>query len=101
MAPQRPILSEEALSDLDEIWLYIAGDNPRAADRVIDEIYQAIYKLAEFPGMGHLREDLIDEPLRFWGIYRYLIIYRGAAQPIEIVRVLSSYRDISRRLRER
>ena len=94
MAPQRPILSEEALSDLDEIWLYIASDSPTAADLVIDEIYQAIYRLAEFPGMGHLREDLIDEPLRFWSVYQYLIIYRADAQPIEIVRVVSGYRDV-------
>ena len=98
MAPQRPILSEEALSDLDEIWLYIASDSPTAADRVIDEIYQAIYRLAEFPGMGHLREDLIDEPLRFWSVYQYLIIYRAEAQPIEIVRVVSGYRDVTQLL---
>ena len=79
MAPQRPILSEEALSDLDEIWLYIASDSPTAADRVIDEIYEVIYRLAEFPGLGHLREDLIHEPLRFWSVYHYLIIYRAEA----------------------
>jgi plasmid stabilization system protein ParE len=41
MAPQRPILSAEALADLDEIWLYIARDNLTAADRVIREIYEA------------------------------------------------------------
>jgi plasmid stabilization system protein ParE len=41
-------------------------------------------KLAEYPGMGHLREDLADEPLRFWPLYSYLIIYRAAARPIEI-----------------
>jgi len=100
MAAQ-PILSQEALSDLDEIWLYIARENPNSADRVIDEIYEAIYKLAEFPGIGHLREDLIDEPLRVWSLYQYLIIYRGDAQPIGIVRVISGYRDIAQLLGER
>jgi plasmid stabilization system protein ParE len=98
MVPQKPILSQEALSDLDEIWLYIAQDNPTAADRVVDELYAASYKLAEFPGMGHLREDLIDEPLRFWSVYQYLIIYRPEAQPIEIVRVVSGHRDITQLL---
>jgi hypothetical protein len=38
---------------------------------------------------------LIDEPLHFWSVHHYLIIYRAEAQPIEIVRVLSGYRDIS------
>ena len=38
--------------------------------------------------MGHWREDLIDEPLRFWPVYSYLIIYNPAAKPIEIARIL-------------
>jgi plasmid stabilization system protein ParE len=48
--------------------------------------------------MGHLREDLIDEALRFWSVYQYPIIYRAGAQPIEIVRVVSDYRDITQLL---
>jgi hypothetical protein len=31
MASQKPIISEEALADLDEIWSYIAQDSPTAA----------------------------------------------------------------------
>jgi plasmid stabilization system protein ParE len=96
MASQKPVIAEEALADLDEIWSFIAQDSPTTADRVIDEIYAAIYRLADFPRMGHLRDDLIQEPLRFWSVYHYLIIYRSEKQPIEIVRVVSGYRDIAR-----
>lgn len=46
------------------------------------------------PGLGHLREDLTDEPLRFWPVHSYLIIYRPGRTPLQIVRVLSGYRDI-------
>jgi plasmid stabilization system protein ParE len=95
VASERPILSEAALADLDEIWLFIARDNLVAADRVIDDLYTAIHKLARQPGLGHLREDLTDEPLRFWSVYHYQIIYRSEAQPIEVVRVVSGYRDVS------
>jgi antitoxin ParD1/3/4/toxin ParE1/3/4 len=51
-------------------------------------------KLAERPGMGHLREDLADEPVRFWPVYSYLVIYRADARPLQIVRVLHASRDV-------
>ncbi len=44
--------------------------------------------------MGHLRQDLADEPLRFWAVYSYLIIYREDSDPLEIVRVLHGARDV-------
>ena len=88
------IIAPRALADLDDIWLYIAQDSISAADHVLDEIYAAIKKLAQMPGMGHTREDLTSRPLRFWPVYSYLIVYRVEADHIEIVRVLSGYRDI-------
>ena len=44
--------------------------------------------------MGHLREDLAREPLRFWPVYSYLIIYRPDSRSLEIVRVLHGARDV-------
>lgn len=90
--------SPEAFRDIDEIWEYIAEDNLDAADRVRDEIFTACQRLAEMPGMGHLREDLADEPLRFWPVYSYLIIYRPESKPLEVVRVLHGARDVKRLL---
>jgi plasmid stabilization system protein ParE len=52
-------------------------------------------RLAEMPELGHFREDLADEPLRFWPVHSYLIIYRPDRKPLEVVRVLSGYRDIA------
>ena len=46
------------LSVVEEIWEFIAQDNIDAADRVREEIFAACEKLAEIPGMDHLREDL-------------------------------------------
>ena len=48
--------------------------------------------------MGHLRTDLAQEPLRFWPVYSYLIIYRPDAEPLEIVRVLHGARDVAQLL---
>ena len=92
---KRFVLSPQAFQDIDEIWEFIAKDDIDAADRVRDEIFEAFGKLADMPCMGHLREDLAKEPLRFWSVYSYLIIYRAEPQPIEIVRVLHGARDIA------
>ena len=46
------VLHPDALSDLTEIWEYIASDNPGAAGRVIEEIYDAIRALVPFPNVG-------------------------------------------------
>ncbi len=88
------ILSPQARLDLIEIWTYIAEDDIEVADQVRDRLHEAILKIAVMPYIGHLREDLVDEPLRFWPVYNYLIIYRADADPLEIVRILSSRRDI-------
>jgi len=87
--------SPEARLDLLEIWEHIAQDNLDATDRVEQEIERAISMLARNPALGHIRRDLTSKPVRFWPIYSYLIICDPATQPLEIVRVLSGYRDIA------
>ena len=90
-----PFITDEALADLDDIWFYIAHDSIAAADDVIDEIYAAADLLAERPEIGHVREDLADTSLRFWRVHSYIIVYRPDTKPLEIVRILSGYRDVS------
>ena len=50
-------------------------------------------RLAQTPLMGHLREDLTDEPVRFWSVYSYVIVYdrtcRGAMP--DAIPMLCSY----------
>ena len=53
------VLHPSAISDIEEIWAFIAEDSPDAADRVIEEIYEAIRGLVSFPDSGHTRSDLI------------------------------------------
>ena len=87
--------SPEAQLDLLAIWEYIAHDNVDAADRVEQEIEQAVSMLARNPKLGHLRRDLTSTPVRFWPVYSYLIIYDPATRPLEVVRILSGYRDVA------
>jgi plasmid stabilization system protein ParE len=87
-------LSGPAVRDLREIHDWIAEDDPAAADRVMLDLREAIGRLVEVPGLGHVREDLSDATLRAWTVHRYVIIYQPDADPLTVVRVLSGYRDI-------
>ena len=49
----------QAETDLDDLWWYIAQDNPDAADRFLDKIEERCQALARFPYMGQSREELL------------------------------------------
>lgn len=87
-------LTPAAREDLYEIHDFIAQDSPTAAARVRDKLREAMARLAELPQLGHLRQDLADEPLRFWQVYSYLIIYRPDTKPVQVIRVLRASRDV-------
>lgn len=88
-------LSLIAEQDIDEIVSYLAEENKDAALKLLDSAYEAMDKLASNPLIGHKRKDLTHLPVRFWPFkWHYLIIYKDCS-PIEIVRVLSGYRDIA------
>ena len=89
------VLSPAAEQDIDEIVSYIVQENPVAALKLLDAVYEAMEMLFANPMMGHKREDLTNKPVRFWSFkWHYLIVYKDCS-PIEIVRVLSGYRDIT------
>jgi plasmid stabilization system protein ParE len=92
---RRFVLTAAAEQDLFDLWDYLAQDDFDAADRVTNEISRAIERLVEMPGMGHVRNDLADELIRFWPVRSYLIIYRPESAPLEILRIVSGYRDVA------
>jgi plasmid stabilization system protein ParE len=87
-------LTPLARQDLDEIEDYIAQDSPDAARRVMIELEAAIQRLAEFPNLGHRRADVDDPRYRFLVLYSYLIVYIPDTDPLQIIRVVSGYRDL-------
>jgi toxin ParE1/3/4 len=86
-------LSNEARSDLDEIWFYIAQDNAEAADKFILAIVSRFQKLASMPRLGRQREELSPH-LRSFPVGRYIVFYRPFNGGIEIVRVIHGARDL-------
>jgi toxin ParE1/3/4 len=54
----------EAQRWLEDIFEYIAAENPRAASETVNGIYERTQVLAKFPEMGH----------RYWGSSRHVRI---------------------------
>jgi toxin ParE1/3/4 len=83
----------QAEADLEEIWWYIAQDNPDAADAFLDQIEERCAVLAQFPLMGTDREDLLPF-LRSLVVGSYAVFYLPVIDGIEIARVLHGRRDL-------
>jgi len=84
----------EAEEDLIAIWLHIAADSERAADRLLDR-FDAQWKLLETqPRMGAQRDDILPG-FRHLVQGNYLSFYRLNGDDIEILRVLHGRRDIT------
>ena len=90
-------LSPAAHNDIEEIVDYLIKENPNAADKFVDILYESLTLLAENPELGHYRHDLlVVSNVKFWTFkWHYLVAYKPT-DPIEIVRVLSGYRDINK-----
>ena len=80
-----------AEQDLEDIWFFVAQDNPDAADRLLDKIEESIGLIAENPYLGPARPDIAPE-LRYHPVGHYLLLYRILKNGIELVRVVHGAR---------
>jgi len=98
----RYVLAPEAALDLVQIWRHTKNSGSlELADRVESAIREKIVHLAGSPGGGHWRKDLTDEPVRFFAIYSYLIVYRPETKPLQVVSILHGRRDVATLLENR
>jgi toxin ParE1/3/4 len=93
--------SPKAQRDLEEIFKYIAGDNPEAAERVRQTILCTADFLAQHPELGRRIRAVKPrhEQIR-WGIVpkfrNYLIFYQPYQETIMVIRVLHAAQDWTR-----
>ncbi len=87
------VVRPRALTDLAEIWAYIANDSPDQADHFADLLAIKFQALARRPGLGRPRPELASD-LRSFTVGRYVIFYLPISRGVEIVRVLHWSRDI-------
>jgi toxin ParE1/3/4 len=90
----RVVLTDAARQDQLEIWLYIAADNPDAADRLLDEIDRTLRLLAGAPGLGRARDDIVPG-LHCFPVGNYLILYEVIPEGINVVRLVHGARQLS------
>jgi toxin ParE1/3/4 len=83
-----------ASRDIESIIDYIADNSGLdSAERLLQKINQKCKRLAFFPNMGRRRDELLPS-LRSFPVDDYLIFYRPTEGGIEILRVVSGYRDL-------
>ena len=87
------IISPLACRDLDEIFDYFVSRNIEAGERFVEEFEKKCRNLVEFPNMGRSYAQ-IKPSLRGIPLEGYIILYRVMENGVEIVRVVSGYRDL-------
>jgi toxin ParE1/3/4 len=90
------LIQPRARVDLLEIWHYIAKDSVVAANRVGQELDDAIRGLVLMPGKGHARSDVKSIHYRFWSVYSYIIAYRYDQATLTVMRVVHGRRNFRR-----
>lgn len=84
--------SNAAVQDLDNICEYIARQNSKAASQLFDAIRKKCKLVTNFPNMGKSYSKLAAN-LRGFVVEDYIIFYYSREDGIDIVRVISGYRD--------
>jgi plasmid stabilization system protein ParE len=91
--------TQEAETWLRDIYEYIAQDNPAAAARVVEGIYERAQILSEFPQIGHRYEGIADREVRIllYGHYRIAYLIKSE-EDIDILGVFHGALNIQRYL---
>jgi len=87
------IISPLASRDLDEIFDYFADLSVDAGEQFIDDFNKKCHNLVSFPNIGRPYPEL-KSSLRGIPLSGYIIFYRVTVNSVEIVRVVSGYRDL-------
>lgn len=86
--------TRSAETDLLDLWLNIAEDNPVAADETLDSIRSTVSLLGTQPEMGRTRPELADGVRSFPTRTPYIVFYAPDEDGLAILRVLHHARDI-------
>ncbi len=92
----RLVLSNPALADLDEIWLYIGRkSSEEIANAVLARLYGALDVLTLAPRIGRVRREFPDRP-RSFAVRPHVIFYEALKDDagIGVWRVLHGARDL-------
>jgi len=88
-------LTEPAVKDIEEIADYFAQQSGLdAAERFLSKLDAKFAKLTQFPNLGRNRDEILPS-VRSLSLDQYLILYLPIGEDVEILRVVSGYRDLT------
>ena len=81
------VWSPVAVDRVSEIAVYIAQDNPVAAESWIETVFQKVEELKAFPESGSVVPEIDNKTIRELIYCNYLIIYRLEEKKISVLTV--------------
>lgn len=88
-------LTKPAVRDIEQIADYIAQQaGLEQAEGFLSKLNDKFVKITQFPKLGRQRNEILPH-LRSLSLESYLILYLPMEQNIDILRVVSGYRDLA------
>ena len=87
------ILARACYEDIASLEEYIARENPIAATKVVNALFDLCDSIGENPTLGHRHPCLMDTKYRVRTIYSYTIIYNPHTLPVRILRIIHAARN--------
>ncbi len=88
--------TDEALRWLEDIFEYIAADNPDAANRTVEGIFERAQALAQYPELGHrYLPSSRNVRILLYGHYRIAYLIKGDGN-VDILGVFHDALDITK-----
>ena len=88
------IWTEPALQELDALAEYIALDNPAAASRLVEEVFDKTDRLEDFPKSGRIPPELPNSVYREVVVLPCRIFYRVDERRVFILYIMRDERQL-------
>ena len=89
-------LTKPAIQDIEEIADYIAQQSGlEQSENFLSKLESKFFKIVNFPLLGRKRDEILTN-IRTIPLDKYLTLYMPIGDDIEILRVVSGYRDLSK-----
>ncbi len=89
------LLATRVAIQLEEILFSLAEHSGWERSMALEErLYKAFDDIGSNPGVGHLRQDLVSDPIYFYFSEPYQILFLRDTDPITIIAIFHSSRDV-------
>lgn len=89
------VLTDTAENELREILRFVAESAGESRTvHVLEAFLEAFETLAGAPNIGFRRAELTGPTVRWWPVFRFLVLYEPEPQPMTVMRILHGARDL-------